>query len=264
MADNKPSWFADALASVDTDELGNFIFKHFYMRGTPMKKTITALKKLSQKRDDKAMVERLRKPVPFDANANFHRNTKRSREIRSFFDEFAPPARDVYLDIGCNNGEITCLTGEGFGRVVGTDVEDTRSPITINNFEFHLAAADGTLPLADSSADVVTAIQVLHHVRDQDKMISEIHRVLKPGGILVLREQDLAAGLKTLFDLEHLVYDCIKNNMPYDTFIANYYSNFRSADEWEDMLEKIGLKELVQIREDSRRFGRYYYAVYRK
>lgn len=42
------------------------------------------------------------------------------------------------------------------------------------------------MPLPDNTADIVTLLDVLEHVEDDTSAVAEIHRVLKPGGILVL------------------------------------------------------------------------------
>jgi len=39
-----------------------------------------------------------------------------------------------------------------------------------------------SISLADGSIDVITCEQLLHECHDVDKVVSEIHRVLKPGG----------------------------------------------------------------------------------
>lgn len=43
-----------------------------------------------------------------------------------------------------------------------------------------------SLPFADNSMDTVVLLEVLEHVRHPEKTLSEIERVLKPGGILLL------------------------------------------------------------------------------
>ena len=43
-----------------------------------------------------------------------------------------------------------------------------------------------TLPFADASFDAVIAMHMLYHVADQAKAMSEFHRVLKPGGTLLV------------------------------------------------------------------------------
>ena len=47
-------------------------------------------------------------------------------------------------------------------------------------------AADGTVPVADASCDVVVSTQVLEHVEHPDTYLSECFRVLRPGGRLLL------------------------------------------------------------------------------
>ena len=42
------------------------------------------------------------------------------------------------------------------------------------------------LPFDNDSADVVTCFDVLEHVPDKPRLLSEMHRVLKPGGWLLL------------------------------------------------------------------------------
>jgi SAM-dependent methyltransferase len=50
--------------------------------------------------------------------------------------------------------------------------------------EAHHAVAE-RLPFADASFDAVFSNAALHWVRDQDAMMAEVHRVLKPGGRFV-------------------------------------------------------------------------------
>lgn len=65
-------------------------------------------------------------------------------------------------------------------RVIGLDVD----PVVLTNpttTENHLIR-DNKFPLADASVDVVVAEYVLEHIIDVSSFVSEIKRVLKPGG----------------------------------------------------------------------------------
>ena len=51
-----------------------------------------------------------------------------------------------------------------------------------------------SLPFTDNSFDVVSCLQVLEHLKEPDKAISELKRVLKPGGFACVATPTLPAG----------------------------------------------------------------------
>lgn len=51
---------------------------------------------------------------------------------------------------------------------------------------FHLGLADGGLPFDDGSFDLVVCLDVLQHVADTQRLLSETRRVLAPRGVLGL------------------------------------------------------------------------------
>ncbi len=59
-----------------------------------------------------------------------------------------------------------------------------------------VASESPTLPWADSSFDRIFLLDVVEHVREPLEMLSEAHRTLKPGGILVLSTPDRWAFYK--------------------------------------------------------------------
>lgn len=62
------------------------------------------------------------------------------------------------------------------------------------------------LPIRDGSMDAVVILDALHHVRDQGRALAEAQRVLRPGGVLVVREFDRSTLRgRGLVAFEHLV-----------------------------------------------------------
>jgi SAM-dependent methyltransferase len=60
--------------------------------------------------------------------------------------------------------------------------------------EFVPVNAKGTLAVPDTSVDVVLSFSVLHHIANVSFVLSELHRVLKPGGLLLVREPIVTMG----------------------------------------------------------------------
>jgi demethylmenaquinone methyltransferase/2-methoxy-6-polyprenyl-1,4-benzoquinol methylase len=130
--------------------------------------------------------------------------------------------------------------GGGTGRVAGRlDVAET---FVLDPARGMLARAasqgiesvqgDGrSLPLATESVDAVVAVDALHHMPDQSRVLTEAARVLAPGGVLVIREFDPDTALGTgLVFAERLV---------------GFSSTFRTARVLTALVERQGLEPTV-------------------
>jgi SAM-dependent methyltransferase len=103
------------------------------------------------------------------------------RGLMRGLNEFFPELRGDVLDVGC--GRKPYRDHVPATRYVGVDVD---TPVTRA-----LAMADifydgRTLPFSDGSFDGVLCSQVLEHVFTPEEFLREIHRVLRPGGRLLL------------------------------------------------------------------------------
>lgn len=105
--------------------------------------------------------------------------------LESVLRRFARPTH-LAVDVGCGSGRNMLLLSDHCDRVMGFD----RSPAALKLAAargFPIACADGqSIPLAESSVDLLCAFDVLEHLDDDMGALSEFHRVLKPAGFLLI------------------------------------------------------------------------------
>jgi demethylmenaquinone methyltransferase/2-methoxy-6-polyprenyl-1,4-benzoquinol methylase len=125
--------------------------------------------------------------------------------LAAVYDRLMPPARRGPLRRGLAraDGPVEWLldVGGGPGRAVaGLDVAE-RTVIDAAAGMCRRARARGLgavrgdagrLPVADGAVDAVTVVDALHHLPDPGEAVREAARVLRPGGVLVVREFDPA------------------------------------------------------------------------
>ena len=100
---------------------------------------------------------------------------------------YARDGRSCILDIGCGTGAMLDDL-KPFGAVIGADFSPEALQFCVTRgAPADLARADvRRLPFADASFDVVTAMDIIEHIDDDKAASSEIFRVLKPGGRLLV------------------------------------------------------------------------------
>jgi ubiquinone/menaquinone biosynthesis C-methylase UbiE len=96
------------------------------------------------------------------------------------------PGETRLLDIGCSTGILTRHYAEFFGKVVGIDIDDgavewARRNRVADNVSYRVADSM-ELPFLTGEFDLVTCTHIYEHVPNAQRMLDEIHRVLRPGG----------------------------------------------------------------------------------
>lgn len=103
--------------------------------------------------------------------------------------EIAKTISGNLLEIGCGTGRGVAVLAPAVTHYTGVDKNEplmTKLSAEYPNFKF----IDMFLPplkgLADNTFDYIVTFQVIEHIEFDDEFIKEAHRVLKPGGKLVL------------------------------------------------------------------------------
>ncbi len=111
----------------------------------------------------------------------------------------------IALELCRNKVVLDIASGEGYGsnmlanvalKVIGVDISDeavnaanTKYAKKHNNLEFIRGSAD-SIPTTPGLFDVVVSFETIEHHDKHREMISEIKRVLKPDGLLVISSPD--------------------------------------------------------------------------
>ena len=94
------------------------------------------------------------------------------------------PGRRV-LDLGCRDGALSRVYAEG-NSLVGLDADrEALAEAEKLGIETRWADLDEPLPFEDASFDVAVAGELLEHLRDPQRVVGEVRRVLRPGGTFV-------------------------------------------------------------------------------
>ena len=155
---------------------------------------------------------------------------------------------DNILDVGCGIGGSTLYLSQKFNSNV-TGI--TLSPVQVsrakqraqeanlsNKAQFHLANAL-EMPFDDNTFDLVWSLESGEHMPDKQKFLQECHRVLKPGGKLIMatwchRSTSSLAGELTDDEKRHL-------EKIYQVYCLPYVI---SIPEYEELIHSCGFKDI--------------------
>jgi SAM-dependent methyltransferase len=96
---------------------------------------------------------------------------------------------DRMLDLGSGDGTFTAALAPRVAHVVGAEVAEaavSRARRRHPGLTFELVPLDGPLPFADGAFELVWSSEVIEHVADTGRWLSEVRRVLAPAGRLLL------------------------------------------------------------------------------
>jgi len=167
----------------------------------------------------------------------------------------------IFLDVGSGLGFFSLRAGKLGARVYGIDIGDRLVDVCRKRYpkgKFSVASAV-KLPFKDNSFDIVLCTEVIEHVNNQKKVISEIFRVLKKNGYLILTTPNKVfkplysflcdIGVRPYHGNEYWFYPWeIKRILERKGKVARkYYFNFIHPNPFFDLFEKIGFLKYLMI-----------------
>ncbi|MHB1216430.1 MAG: class I SAM-dependent methyltransferase [Thiobacillus sp.] len=113
------------------------------------------------------------------------------------------------IELGCGKADKTRLVAQAAASVLALEVDpiqlaDNQAADAPDNVRFEYGGAEN-IPAADASCDIVLMFKSLHHVPTElmDDALSEIRRVLKPGGVAYISEPVYAGDFNDILRLFH-------------------------------------------------------------
>ncbi|MCX2922861.1 class I SAM-dependent methyltransferase [Streptomyces sp. NEAU-W12] len=155
--------------------------------------TATTASPLSPPRDLRDFYENPAVPVASGPS----RSLRQARMLAGALGPAGAQGARTILDIGCGDGSAAATAAPLLHghRLVGVDWSQDalvrarpRMPYAVRG-----ELTGGGLPFASGAADAVLFSEVIEHLVDPDAALEEIHRVLRPGGHLMLSTPNLAA-----------------------------------------------------------------------
>jgi 2-polyprenyl-3-methyl-5-hydroxy-6-metoxy-1,4-benzoquinol methylase len=99
------------------------------------------------------------------------------------------PRGATVLDLGCGAGEFSAALTKAGAHVIAVDVAAEalrRARERVHDLDARLWPSGAPLPVDDNAVDLVWAGEVIEHVADVAPWLSEVRRVLRPRGALLL------------------------------------------------------------------------------
>jgi SAM-dependent methyltransferase len=111
------------------------------------------------------------------------------------------PRGGALLDVGCGDGELERQVSNRHTRIVAVDVapavvaeaaRNTQDLDVGGGITFSVIDANQRLPFADGEFDALVTLSTLQYLFDPEAFLAEAHRVIRPGGHLLVEVPNVA------------------------------------------------------------------------
>ena len=143
----------------------------------------------------------------FNETAGDYNNSSDGKFVEGMYDvlveEIEKSESGKILDVGCGNGNLFTLLPENKYELYGVDFSQNmiiEAKSKCKNATFSVADAE-MLPFDDDSFDIVVCNASFHHYIHPDRVLEEMHRVLKDGGKLLIGDPYIPTGIRGVMNM---------------------------------------------------------------
>lgn len=145
-----------------------------------------------------------------------------------------------YIDVGGGDGGITLELGKMMGA---KNIHVCDPKYTVDNQRTGVRACPDLTVLEASTYDLATCIFSIHHFGNLVAMLTQIARIVKPGGLLFIKEHDCWNAIDAMMvDIEHGLFMTANS----ETITDNHTLHFKNHVGWAQTLRAVGF-ELVHM-----------------
>lgn len=155
------------------------------------------------------------------------------------------------LDVGCSSGVFLNMAKSRGWETVGIDISKDFVNYAKKNFELDVRLGYlEDFSFEENSLDVITLWDLVEHLTEPNKLLIEVYRILKPGGIILILTPDQDSLIKKITDLSYKI-SFGKWKTPVSVVYDIHHLYYFSIRNITKLLNKIGFKTIYLVKEET-------------
>lgn len=194
-----------------------------------------------------------------------HRNTIARQFVGLLKARYGDRLKDLsVLDVGAAGGQITAAVGNHVKEIIGIDPDKSAIDHAIYKYSApgrvsFLVVDALDLPFKDAQFDLIINNQVYEFVKDDTKMMDEMHRVLRPGGEVLLGARNKWALVEAQYGLPLLSWLPEMIQTPYVRLMNRgeiYHGRYRGYSALRELVKDFEIDDYtIRILRDPKQYG---------
>jgi SAM-dependent methyltransferase len=177
---------------------------------------------------------------------------------KNIFDLFEKSVSCCFLDLGCDDGVLTKQMADRIGTsdIHGVEIVEERirqaegRGVRVKNFDLNTP-----FDFEGNTFDVIHANQVIEHLYNSDNFLSELYRLLKPGGYAIISTENASSWCNIFASIMGWQIFSLTNFSNKKQGIGNPFALHRDAEAHLDSWNHIRIYNIRGLKEYFEAFG---------